>query len=223
MIKKFGNYLLAGTIVALPLTVTLFVIVFLVRNIGAPVSQLLFAPIFRRFDAALPAAGLGGLALDLVSTLVVLCFITILGVFSKFFFARILIGISESAINKIPGVGLVYRTVKQIVDTFSKQNKAVFQSVVMLEFPRAGLYAVGFVTSEAQGEIQARTGEVVVNVFVPTTPNPTSGFLIMVPRDALTYLDMTVGDAMKLISSGGAVVPKWGDFNPKPAPAAKEG
>ncbi len=223
MIKKFGNYLLAGTIVALPLTVTLFVIVFLVRNIGAPVSQLLFAPIFRRFDAALPAAGLGGLALDLVSTLVVLCFITILGVFSKFFFARILIGISESAINKIPGVGLVYRTVKQIVDTFSKQNKAVFQSVVMLEFPRAGLYAVGFVTSEAQGEIQARTGEVVVNVFVPTTPNPTSGFLIMVPRDALTYLDMTVGDAMKLIISGGAVVPKWGDFNPKPAPAAKEG
>lgn len=215
MFKKFGNYLLTGTVIALPLTVTLFVIIFLVRNIGTPVSQLLFAPLFNHFDKTFPTSGFGVLMLDLISTLVVLCFITALGVLSKFFFARILIGISEAAINKIPGVGLVYRTVKQIVDTFSKQNKAVFQSVVMLEFPRTGLYAVGFVTSEAQGEIQARTGEVVVNVFVPTTPNPTSGFLIMVPKDSLTYLDMTVGDAMKLIISGGAVVPKWGDFSPQ--------
>lgn len=215
MFKKFGNYLLTGTVIALPLTVTLFVIIFLVRNIGTPVSQLLFAPLFNHFDKTFPTSGFDVLMLDLISTLVVLCFITALGVLSKFFFARILIGISEVAINKIPGVGLVYRTVKQIVDTFSKQNKAVFQSVVMLEFPRTGLYAVGFVTSEAQGEIQARTGEVVVNVFVPTTPNPTSGFLIMVPKDSLTYLDMTVGDAMKLIISGGAVVPKWGDFTPQ--------
>ena len=107
--------------------------------------------------------------------------------------------------------------------SFSKQNKAVFQSVVMLEFPRAGLYAVGFVTSEAQGEIQERTGEVVVNVFVPTTPNPTSGFLIMVPKEDLTYLDMTVGDAMKLIISGGAVVPKWAGADANPLPAEKEG
>ena len=68
---------------------------------------------------------------------------------------------------------------------------------------------MGFVTSSAQGEIQSRTGEFVINVFVPTTPNPTSGFLIMVPKQQLTYLDMSVGDAMKLIISGGAVVPAW--------------
>lgn len=212
MFKRFGNYLLTGTLIALPLTVTLFVIIFLVRNIGTPVSQIVLVPIFMHFDTTFPTSGFGGLLLDLLSTLIVLCFITILGALSKFFFAKILIGISETAINKIPGVGLVYRTVKQIVDTFSKQNKAVFECVVMLEFPRAGLYAVGFVTSEAQGEIQARTGEVVVNVFVPTTPNPTSGFLIMVPKESLTYLDMSVGDAMKLIISGGAVVPQWGSF-----------
>lgn len=162
------------------MTVTLFVIVFLIRNIGAPVSQLLFAPIFRRFDAALPSAGLGGLALDLASTLVVLCFITLLGALSNSFSLRILIGISESAINRIPGVGLVYRTVKQIVDTFSKQNKAVFQSVVMLEFPRRGSLRRGVCHERGAGGNQERTGEVVVNVFVPTTPNPTSGFLIMV-------------------------------------------
>lgn len=213
MLKRFGNYLLTGTLIALPLTVTLFVIIFLVRNIGTPVSQVVFVPIFRHFDTALPTSWFGGLLLDIISTFIVLCIITILGILSKFFFAKILIGISEAVINKIPGVGLVYRTVKQIVDTFSKQNKAVFQNVVMLEFPRAGLYAVGFVTSQAQGEIQSRTGEVVVNVFVPTTPNPTSGFLIMVPKESLTYLDMSVGDAMKLIISGGAVVPPWQNFN----------
>lgn len=216
MFKKFGNYLLAGTIVALPLTITLFIIAFLIRNIGAPVSHLLFVPLFNHFDAAFPASGFGGLVLDLISTLVVLCFITALGVLSKFLFARFLIGVSEAAINLIPGVGLVYRTVKQIVDTFSKQNKAVFQSVVLIEFPRTGLYSVGFVTSDAQGEILERTGENFVNVFVPTTPNPTSGFLMVLPKSDIVYLDMSVGDAMKLIISGGAVVPPRGGKLPEP-------
>ena len=216
MFKKFGNYLLAGTIVALPLTITLFIIAFLIHNIGAPVSHLLFVPLFNHFDAAFPASGFGGLVLDLISTLVVLCFITALGVLSKFLFARFLIGVSEAAINLIPGVGLVYRTVKQIVDTFSKQNKAVFQSVVLIEFPRTGLYSVGFVTSDAQGEILERTGENFVNVFVPTTPNPTSGFLMVLPKSDLVYLDMSVGDAMKLIISGGAVVPPRGGKLPEP-------
>ena len=203
MFKKLGNYLLTGAIIALPITVTVFLLAFLVRNIGTPVSQLLFAPIFNALDRSLPNSAMGIFMLDALSTLVVLLLIATLGVLSRFLFARMLIGFSESIINKIPGVGLVYRTVKQIVDTFSKQNKAVFQSVVMLEFPRAGVYAVGFVTSSAQGEIQSRTGEFVINVFVPTTPNPTSGFLIMVPKQQLTYLDMSVGDAMKLIISGG--------------------
>jgi len=213
MLKKLGNYLLAGIIIMLPIAVTVFVFMFLIRNIGTPVSQLLFVPVFRYLDASLPNSGFGSIMLDIISTFIVLIIITVLGVISKFFVARWLIGAGEVAIQKIPGVGTVYRTVKQIVDTFSKQNKAVFQAVVLLEFPLEGTYAVGFVTSTTQGEIQDRTGEVVVNVFVPTTPNPTSGFLIMVPQSKLTYLNMTVGEAMKLIISGGAVVPP---HDPKP-------
>lgn len=209
MLKKLGNYLLTGIIIALPLGVTLFVFIFLIRNIGNPVSQILFVPLFSMFDQTFPNSGLGKMLIDALSTLIVLLFITAIGALSTFFFARMLINISESIINKIPGMGLVYRTVKQIVDTFSKQNKAVFQYVVMLEFPRNGMYAVGFVTSSAKGEIQERTGETVINVFVPTTPNPTSGFLVMVPDNQLTRLDMSVGEAMKLIISGGAVVPPW--------------
>ena len=200
--------MLTGIIIALPIAVTIFVFMFLIRNIGTPVSQLLFVPVFRNLDASLPHSGLGKILLDIISTLIVLLIITALGVISKFFAARWIINASEGAIQKIPAVGVVYRTVKQIVDTFSKQNKAVFQAVVLVEFPLAGTYAVGFVTSKTQGEIQDRTGEVVVNVFVPTTPNPTSGFLIMVPQNKMTYLDMTVGEAMKLIISGGAVVPE---------------
>lgn len=209
MFKRFGNYLLTGTIIALPIAVTVFVFMFLIRNIGTPVSQLIFVPLFQYLDASLPHSGVGKILLDIISTVIVLVIITSLGIASKFFLTNWIISTSEKAINKIPGVGLVYRTVKQIVDTFSKQNKAVFQAVVMVEFPRKGMYAVGFVTSKAKGEIQERTGEVVVNVFIPTTPNPTSGFLVMVPQESLEYLDMSVGDAMKLIISGGAVVPEY--------------
>ena len=219
MFKKLGNYLLAGIVLALPIGVTIFVFMFLIRNIGTPVSQLLLTPIYEHLDATLPNSGASKIALDFFSTLIVLIFITMLGVASKFFFARWIINMSELAINKIPVVGLVYRTVKQIVDTFSKQNKAVFQSVALVEFPRKGMYAVGFITSKAQGEVQERTGEVVVNVFIPTTPNPTSGFLVMIPENDITYLDMSVGDAMKLIISGGAVVPP---YSPKKDTSSQE-
>lgn len=208
MIKKLGNYFITGIIIALPIAVTIFVFMVLIRNVGTPVSQTVFVPLFRNLDAALPHSGLGIAMLDLLSTLVVVLFITALGIASKFLLARWIIDAGERVINKIPVVGVVYRTVKQIVDTFSKQNKAVFQAAVMVEFPSKGLRSIGFLTGEAKGEIRERTGGDYANVFVPTTPNPTSGFLIVVPKSEIVYLDMTVGEAMKLIISGGAVAPE---------------
>ena len=88
-------------------------------------------------------------------------------------------------------------------------RKTMFQRVVLVEFPRPGVYSVGFVTSETGGEAQVKTKEQVVNVFVPTTPNPTSGFLVLVPREQLTELEMSVAEGMKLVISGGAVVPPF--------------
>jgi uncharacterized membrane protein len=85
----------------------------------------------------------------------------------------------------------------------------MFQRVVLVEFPRPGLYSIGFVTSETVGEAQAKTKETVINVFVPTTPNPTSGFLVLVPREKVTELSMSVAEGMKLVISGGAVVPPY--------------
>ncbi|MBO5254666.1 MAG: DUF502 domain-containing protein [Opitutales bacterium] len=207
MLKKISNYFFTGLIIALPLVITIFLIMFLVRNIGAPASEFIIVPILEYFDKSIPSEGMRGIAVDFFSMLIVVVLVALLGLLSQFIVAKMMLTISEKVINKIPFVGLVYRTVKQIVDTFSKQNKAVFQKVVLVEFPRRGAYAVGFLTSEVGGEVADKCGSKMVNVFVPTTPNPTSGFLFAVAEDDIKYLDMSVGDAMKFIISGGAVSP----------------
>lgn len=209
MLKSLRNSLLTGLVIILPLSVTLFILYFLITKIGNPVSEVLFAPILKEFSVSLTNSPLGNIVLDFIATLLLLSVIATIGFFSRFFFGKFAINISEALIHKIPIAKQIYNTVKQIVDTFSKQKKAVFQEVVLVEFPRKGMYAVGFLTSDAQGEIQARTGDFVLNIFIPTTPNPTSGFLVMVPKEQVTRLDMSVAEGMKLIISGGAVSPEW--------------
>src|SRR5690606_37106254 len=113
--------------------------------------------------------------------------------------------VAERAINNIPGLGTVYRTVKQIVDTFGVQKRNIFEKVVLIQFPREGSWVIGFLTNQAKGEIQTRTDRDLWTIFMPTTPNPTSGFLLFIPREDIRELDMSVGDAMKLIISGGTV------------------
>jgi uncharacterized membrane protein len=135
--------------------------------------------------------------------------ITLLGLVSRYVFSHYFGQLAERFILTIPGISTVYRTVKQIVDTFSAQKRAVFEKVVMVEFPRRGAYVIAFLTNRAQGEVQQRTAQELWTLFVPTTPNPTSGFLIMLPKEDITELDMSVGEAMKFIISGGTVVPPW--------------
>ncbi len=117
--------------------------------------------------------------------------------------------VAERFMESIPGVGAVYHSVKQIVDTFNTKDRHSFSKVVLVEFPRKGAYTIGFITSLERGEVQARTSADLVSVFVPTTPNPTGGYIIFVPRHELIELEMSTGDGMKLIISGGAVVPPW--------------
>ena len=209
MIKKFGNCFITGLFIALPIVITLFVLLFLIRNIGAPVSEFALIPLMEHFDKTLPESGLGGIAVDFLSMVIVVLIVAVLGLVSRFFVAKMMIGLSERIIDKIPFIGKVYNTVKQIVDTFSKQNKAVFQKAVLIEFPRKGVWSVGFLTSRTEGEVEKMTadGRKMINVFVPTTPNPTSGFLMAVPEDDVRELEMGVGEAMKFIISGGAVAP----------------
>ena len=151
---------------------------------------------------------------DVLATVIVIVLITFLGLVSRYVFSAYFGRAAERVINNIPGVGTLYRTVKQIVDTFSAQKRNVFEKVVMVEYPAPGSFVVGFLTNRAAGEIQASMPDEIWTIFIPTTPNPTSGFLIFYPQKRVRELDMSVGEAMKLIISGGTVVPPW----PAPEP-----
>ena len=213
MFRSIRTAFITGLLILLPLGVTAFTVGFVLDRIGNPASELFF----RFIDTNIRELPTIGISLQIVSLLIVVSIITILGYFSRIFIGQLLFNFFERILGKVPLINLVYNTVKQIVDTFTQQQKAVFQEVVLIEYPRKGVYAIGFLTNRAKGEIQALTGEELVNVFVPTTPNPTSGFLLMLPKESVVSMQMSISDGMKLIISGGAVVPPY-DHNDRNNP-----
>ena len=205
MFRSLRNAFVSGLLLIAPVGVTVFVINFLIQRVGVPTRQLFFFFIPPTGPRLIWVEyGLYVLAIALVA-----CLITLLGWLSKLLIGRVLVNSFERLVDNVPVVRNVYNTVKQIRDTFVQQQKAVFQKSVLVEYPRKGVWVLGFLTGEGRGEIQHRTDSALLNVFVPTTPNPTSGFLLMVPRNEVHDLDMSISDAMKLIISGGAVVPPW--------------
>lgn len=192
-----------GLMLLSPLAVTLIVFVWLVSEVGGSFRNFFFFWV--------PAEWLGNprlsLLWDILSTTIVVVFITSLGLFSRWVLGRFFGEFTERFIQGIPGVGSFYSAVRQIVQTFGGENRAAFSKVVMVEFPRTGCYAIGFLTNPRTGEPAELTGRPLMSVFVPTTPNPTSGFLIMVPKEEVWDLSMTVSEGMKFIISGGTVLP----------------
>ncbi len=208
----FRNAFLTGLLLLAPLVVTLWALASIIDIVGGTFRPifLFYLPEWLRDQPFL------SLLWDIIATLIVVLLITTVGYVSRYVFGKYLFSIAERAVQSIPGANAVYNTVKQIMDTFSSQKRNLFTKAVLVQFPRAGLHSVGFITNKAQGEPQAKTTDEVWTVFVPTTPNPTTGFLIMLPKRDIIELDMTVGEAMKLIISGGTVVPPW------PAPKAPD-
>ena len=204
MITFLRKAFFSGSLVLLPLGITIFVINFLLVNFGEPVGAVLI----EFFKINIPDKLFFNLLVNIFSLFVVFAILTLIGLLSRYFVGRWFINLSERIIVKVPFINAVYNTVKQVVDTFSKNNKAVFQKVVLVEYPRKGCFGVGFLTGEARGEVGEKIGKNFLNVFIPTTPNPTSGFLILFPEDEVKILDMAVADGMKFIISGGAVVPE---------------
>lgn len=203
MLRSFRNWFISGLLVIAPVGVTVFVINLLIQKLGAPARPFLFSMIkVEKGDQFWLEFGLNVAAL-----IVILLGITMLGRLSQLFVGRFFVNTFERVVDNVPIVRGVYNTVKQIRDTFVQQEKAVFQKTVLVEYPRPGVWVLGFLTGTGKGEPQAVTEANLLNIFVPTTPNPTSGFLLMVPADQVKFLDMSIGDGMKLIISGGAVVP----------------
>ncbi len=144
-----------------------------------------------------------------LGVIMTIIFIFLFGVLTRSFLGSKLVQLGEMIVDRIPLVRNIYTGVKQIVTTIANADTKAFRKVVILEFPRKGLYSMGFITTENRGEVQALTEENVVNVFVPTTPNPTSGFLIFAPLNEVTELSMTVEEGIKFIISCGIVTPKY--------------
>lgn len=197
----------SGLFLTAPLAATLIVFSWLISNIGG-----YFRPLF----PFVPSEGSLEALWNILITILVLLLIVALGYASRYVFGKYFGGVAERFIQGIPGIGAVYTSIKQIVDTFGGQNRHAFSKVVLVEFPRKGAWTLGFLTGESRGELAARLPSSLVSVFIPTTPNPTSGFLVYVPPGDVVELTMSVGDGMKMIISGGAVVPAW----PHPSPSA---
>ena len=196
----FRNAFISGALLLAPLVVTIWAFRSIVDSVGGT-----FRPLYEDY---LPES-LQRLPFfwDLIATGAVVLLITSLGYLSNYVFGKYFLSIGERAIQRIPGVGAVYNSVRQIVATFGTQNRNLFSKVVLVEYPRKGMWTLGFLTNKTQGEAQTHVGPETWTVFVPTTPNPTSGFLLMLSRHEIVELEMSVGDGMKMIISGGAVMP----------------
>jgi uncharacterized membrane protein len=193
----FRRAFFSGLLLLAPLAVTVWAFLRIVSFFGSVLP-----------DSLRDQPGVG-LLWDVLATAVIVLLIALLGWLSRYVLGKYLLGVGDRFIREIPGVSAVYNTVKQIVATFGPQGRSSFSKVVLVEFPRAGSWSVGFLTNKNPGEPQARLAEEVWSVFVPTTPNPTSGFLVLLPPREIVELEMSVGDGMKLIISGGAIVPPW--------------
>jgi uncharacterized membrane protein len=137
--------------------------------------------------------------------------VALIGLLGRYYVGKKIISFFDSLMLGVPLLNKIYGTIKQVNEAFSSDRRSSFKTVALVEFPREGLYSLGFITSNQTNEIQARTRESIVSVFIPTTPNPTSGYLVMVPEDKLTKLDMPVADGIRFIISLGSVAP---DFTP---------
>jgi uncharacterized membrane protein len=217
---RIRNYFLAGILVTAPVGITFWIAWNLIEFVDNWVHGLLPEP--WRLDVYLP---FGVPGLGLVLAFVVL---TAVGFVTAGFMGRVLTGYSERMLARVPVVRSVYSATKQIFETVLAQSSDAFSQVCLVEYPCRGVWAVGFVTGRTVGEVQGLTDETVINVFVPATPNPTTGFLLFVPERDVHILDMTVDQGVKLVISGGIVSSESGGAGKRPRPiqesvdAAKE-
>jgi uncharacterized membrane protein len=205
VVIKFRRYLVAGLLVWLPIGATVFVF----RLLLGLMDQLLFwVPEEYTPENLLgfPIPGLGAILALLV--------LLITGLLAANLLGRRLVAFYESVLSRIPFVRSVYGAVKHFAEMVLSDSGTSFKKVLLIEYPRVGLYSIAFQTSENAAEVQALTGETVVTAFLPTTPNPTSGFMLFVPRSAVIELEMSVEEALKMVVSLGVVVPKWHPTHP---------
>ncbi len=198
--KRIRKYLVAGILVWVPLAVTWFLL-----KIGVGLMDKTLAIIPARYQPD-ELLGVHVPGLGVILTIIVLL---VTGILAANFVGRAFVGGWESLMDRIPVVRAIYSAAKNFTEIVFSDSSQSFKKVLLIQYPRKGLYSLAFQTSSQLGEVQGRTGEAVVCCFLPTTPNPTSGFIIIVPKKDIIELDMEVDEALKMIISLGVVVPTW--------------
>ena len=190
LFAKIRNNFIAGIVVLIPIGITLYLTIFLIRISGKIIPKEINPNNYLPFD--IPGAEI----------LIALIIITLIGWISLSFLGKKFFELLNNILKKIPILRTIYSAIGQMTESFTKTDDKQ-KSVVLLEYPRRGVWAVGFATKENEGIIKNKVKEDIINVFVPTTPNPTSGFLLMVPKKELIYLDVSFEQASKFIVSAG--------------------
>jgi len=207
-VKRLRRYLVAGLLVWIPLGVTILLIGFAVRQmdktIGVIPTNYQPAVILQNIFGTENPVHIPGFGVILILVVVLLT-----GVLVANFVGRMFVGGWESLMERIPVVRTIYSAAKKFAEVVFSDSSQSFKKVLLIEYPRKGLYSLAFQTSTELGEVQGRTGGEVVCCFVPTTPNPTSGLVIIVPKKDVIVLDMDVDEALKMVISLGVVVPTW--------------
>jgi uncharacterized membrane protein len=198
----------AGLVIVLPAVISLAVLRWLFGTVANITDTLLiFVP--ARFTHHDQGNGPMYWYWSLVALTLAVGLISTVGLLARYYFGQKVIEWADMTLMRIPLLNKIYSATKQVNDAFSATNKTAFRTVVLVEFPHAGAYSIGFITSDQQEEVRAKTGRKMVCVFVPATPNPTSGFLLMVPEEKVIKLDMSVPDAIKYVISLGAILPDY--------------
>ena len=197
--RRIRNVFITGLLITLPIALTYFILQFLFKNLDA------LSPVFTKILINMGAPIPEGYRIPALGLVITLLIVLAVGWFTTNFFGKRLIALGEGIVEKIPFVRRIYKGSKQVVQSIAHADTRAFRKVVLIEFPRRGMLAIGFVTGESRGEVQEKTREDVLNVFVPTMPNPTSGFLVFAPPEELTEIDMTIEEGVKYVVSGGIV------------------
>ena len=195
--KNLRNYFISGLLFWIPLGLSIVVIKFFLELVNDIVPPEYLPETLFNLGSAIPSSGIVWVILVIVIT----------GALVSNFIGRKLLELWEKLLNRIPGFRGIYKALKQLSDTVLSTSGDSFKKAVLVEYPRRGMWTIAFQTGNYRGEVEKKIGEEIINIYVPTTPNPTSGFFIMLPKDDVIELDMSVDEAFKLIISTGVVVP----------------
>lgn len=199
LFARLRAYFFAGILVTAPIGITLYLTWLIIDFIDGTVTPLI--PARYNPETYLPF-GVPGLGV-----IVAVVFLTLVGALTAGLVGRWIVRLFDRLMQRMPVVRNIHSALKQILETVLAQQSKAFRQVVLVEYPRRGIWAIGFITGDTLGEVQHLTEDDVVNVFLPTTPNPTSGFLLFVPRSDVFVLSMTVEEGIKMVVSGGIVTP----------------